>query len=73
MTQLLSATATQADFTELLCQEFLSSKGYGAFAFLSAYDAAQLFTSYSKQNRSDKDFIKDFVRSFVCGRITLPL
>ncbi|MDO8939955.1 MAG: hypothetical protein Q7U98_12430 [Methylicorpusculum sp.] len=73
MTQLLSATATQADFTELLCQEFLSSKGYGAFAFLSAYDAAQLFTRYSKQNRSDKDFIKDFVRSFVSGRITLPL
>ncbi|MBS3953923.1 MAG: hypothetical protein KGZ88_13320 [Methylomicrobium sp.] len=73
MPQMSSATATQADFTELLCQEFLSSRGYGAFAFLSAYDAAQLFTRYTKQHRSDKDFIKDFVRSFVGGRITLPL
>lgn len=54
----------QFDFFELLHQEFLSFKGYGAGAFLSAHSIALLFKQYLSQHVSVYKFIKQVVRQF---------
>ena len=49
-------------FIEMLNQEYLAAKGYGASAFLAPNTVLTLFNQYLNQNQPEQDFIKSVVK-----------
>jgi hypothetical protein len=56
--------ANRSEFIEALSQEFLTVKGYGVYAHLSAGDVIRLFEQFRDSGIPPKTFAKDYVRSF---------
>ena len=51
------------NFIEHLHEIFVSQKGYGAFAYISASDAVALFEQYLDSNEAVDAFITRYVNS----------
>ncbi len=51
-------------FIDMLNEEFLTNTGYGAYAYLSTFEAVNLFEQFIKQSKPAQLFIKSFVKNF---------
>ena len=51
------------EFIGQLREAFLTTKGYGIYAYLSPIDVINLFEKYLKTNVTAKDFAKKYVSS----------
>jgi hypothetical protein len=58
-----TANKERLEFISYLREAFLTSKGYGIYAYLSPIDVNDLFDKYSKMNISAKEFTKKYVNS----------
>lgn len=54
----------QANFIEILSAEFISARGYGAYAFLTSYDIESLYQNFRNDTVSPTVFVRIFVNHF---------
>ncbi len=53
------------EFISQLRDAFMTTKGYGIYAYLNPIDVNNLFEQYTKTNMRAKDFAKKFVSSMI--------
>jgi hypothetical protein len=64
----LLAYSNRNCFIESLNQEFLATRGYGAFAYHSQNSILMIYNQYLNQDQSEQEFIKRVARHPLIGR-----
>jgi hypothetical protein len=63
MNNINTTNEERLEFISHLRDAFLTTKGYGIYAYLSPIDVNNLFEKYSKTNIPARDFAKKYVSS----------
>ena len=56
--------ADRLNFISTLSNEFLKTKGYGVYAYLTPMGVIRLFKRFQKLHISEKDFSRTYVKLF---------